>query len=112
MFTKQMFLENSTRLQVIIMSKLDRLPLSNFVNLNAKEKRQFDQALNEYIKSLPPGEEIQTITQDFNRVCNEEIFPYMKPERFVLPKSTPEELEIEEPDESIRKLYGDKIELG
>ena len=112
MFTQQMFLENSTRLQVIIMSKLDRPPLSNFLSFNAKEKRRFDQVLNEYIKTLPIGEEVEAIKQDFNQVCNEEVFPCMKQEKFILPKSTPEELEIEEPDESIRKLYGDKIELG
>ena len=112
MFTQQMFLENSTRLQVIIMSKLDRPPLTNFLSFDAKEKRKFDQALNEYIKSLPQGEEIEAIEKDFNRVCNEEIFPCMKPEKYILPKSTAEELEIEEPDENIRKLYGDKIELG
>ena len=112
MFTQQMFLDNLIRLQVIMMSKLDKSPLSNLLLFDAKEKRQFDQRLNEYIKSLPEGEEIETILRDFNQVCNEEIFPSMKPDKYILPKSTPEELQIEEPDENVRKLYGDKIQIG
>ena len=108
--TREQFAENATRLQVIVMSRLNRHPLSDYKRMNLKEQRVFDKALNEYIRQLPQGTEEQSIGEDFNIVCHEEVFPVMKPEKFVLERSTDAEIQQSEPEE-LHKLYGDKIEI-
>lgn len=108
--TREQFAINITRLQVIVMSRVNRHPLSDYRRLNLKEQRVFDKELNEYIRQLPAGVEQDTIETDFNTVCHEEVFPYMKPEKMILERSTPQEIEQTEPEE-VQKLYGDKIEI-
>ena len=103
-FTHEQFTENATRLQVIVMSRVHRHPLSDYRRLNLKEQRVFDKELNDYIQQLPAGKEQDTIESDFNTVCHEEIFHKMKPENMVLDRSTPEEIKQTEP-EDIQKLY-------
>ena len=102
--TREQFALNITRLQVIVMSRLNRPPLYDYRRLNAKEQRVFDKELNDYIQQLPAGKEQDTIESDFNTVCHEEIFHKMKPENMVLDRSTPEEIKQTEP-EDIQKLY-------
>jgi hypothetical protein len=109
-FTLEQFTKHATRLQVIVMSRLNRHPLANYLKLNAKEQRVFDKELNVYIRSLPVGKEEETVEEDFNTVCNEEIYPKMKPDKLILPQSSPAEIEQTEPEE-LHKLYGEKIEL-
>ena len=112
-FSQQQFSDNATRLKVIIFSRLDRPPLSNFHKLNPKEQRLFNLELNSYIRALPLGKEEETIISNFNAVCNEEIyhdFKKLKIDKMVLPSSTKEEIEKEEP-EQLWKLHGPEITL-
>lgn len=104
-FSAEQFHKNATRLQVVVMSRLDKPPLTNYTLMNPKERRLFDAELNTYIRQLPLGLEDDTIQEDFNRVCQEEVFPTMKPERHVLERSTPAEIEASEPNEEVRKLF-------
>jgi hypothetical protein len=92
------------------MSRLNRHPLANYRKLNAKEQRVFDKELNAYIRSLPLDKEEETLEENFNTVCNEEIYPTMKPDKLILPQSSPDEIETSEPVE-LHKLYGEKIEI-
>ena len=103
-FTHEQFTENATRLQVIVMSRVHRHPLSDYRRLNLKEQRVFDKELNDYIQQLPAGKEQDTIESDFNTLCHEEVFNKMKPENMVLDRSTPDEIKQTEP-EDIQKLY-------
>jgi len=72
--TREQFTENATRLQVIVMSRLNQHPLSDYKRMNLKEQRVFDTALNEYIQQLPEGKQDQCIREDFNiatRKCSQ-----------------------------------------
>ena len=74
-FSKEDFLipEVGQRLSVIIMSKLEKNVLTPFYKLITKEKKKFNQIMNEYIASLGEDWE-ETLTKDFNEVCNLELF--------------------------------------
>jgi len=109
-FSHELFTQHATRLQVIVMSRLNKPPLTNYNKMNAKQKRVFDDELNAYIKQLPLGKEEDTIREDFNTVCHEEVFNTMKPAELVLERSTPEELlQTEKPE--VIPLHTGKIEL-
>jgi hypothetical protein len=75
-FTQEHFKQFSQQLQVIIMSRRDLDPMTNFKSLEPKQKRLFNEDLNAYIRALPCEFE-SYITEEFNRVCQEEIFPFM-----------------------------------
>lgn len=72
--------EIKDKLMVITMSKLGKYPLTNFETLSMKEKRIANEIANDYIKKLPPLNEDWNakLTNDFNLVCNEEIFNHPK----------------------------------
>lgn len=112
-FSQTQFSDNATRLSVIIFSRLNKPPLSNYQTLNPKEQRIFNVELNKYIASLPVGEEQSTVLADFNTVCNEEIyhdFKKLKVEKMLLPASSKEQIQQEEPEELWDK-YGPQITL-
>jgi predicted component of type VI protein secretion system len=74
-FTKEDFLnpEIGQRLSVIIMSKMDKYVLLPFNKLKAKEKKTFNELLNQYIFSL--GEDWrEKLEKDFNEICCDELF--------------------------------------
>ena len=95
MFDQNDFKKFATQLQVIIMAELNHNVMSDFRNLTIKEKRIFNEHLNKYIKSLPQSSEDfeLVITQDFHRVCNEEVFPNLNKLNLMVRESTQEELE-------------------
>ena len=75
-FSLDNFKEYSQQLQVIIMSRQNYDPMTNFHKLEPKQKRHFNEELNAYIRSLTVDFE-QKIKEDFTRVCQEEIFPFL-----------------------------------
>jgi len=108
-FTQDDFKRFSQQLQVIIMSKRELDPMTDFRQLEPKQKRIFNEVLNEYIRLLPDDFE-PTITNDFNLICNEEIFPFMntKYKNMLIRPSSVEELEGEK-KEYKDLLYKDKL---
>jgi hypothetical protein len=58
----------------IVLSKLNKYPLTDFNSLSLKDKRIGNEILNEYIHNLPKDDWMDKLTTDFNRVCTEEIF--------------------------------------
>ena len=109
-FSHELFIKHATRLQVIVMSRISKPPLTNFNLMNPKQKRVFDTELNAYIKQLPAGLEEDTLLNDFNTVCHEEVFNLMKPAEMVIERSTPEELQQTEHPDLIQYHTG-KIEI-
>ena len=84
-FTKEDFLkpEVGQRLSVIIMSKMNKNVLQPFTKLIAKDKKEFNKLLNEYIGSLGEDWE-ETLIKDFNEVCSLDLFDtdnYFNPEK-------------------------------
>jgi len=75
LFSKEDFLipEVGQRLSVITMSKLEKNVLIPFNKLITKEKKKFNQIMNEYIATLGEDWE-ETLIKDFNEVCNLELF--------------------------------------
>ena len=74
MFQKQNF-EGDVKLKIvcIVMNMLGKPPLTRFSQLFAKDKRLFNEKLNEYIGLFP--EEWETkINNDFILMANDEIF--------------------------------------
>jgi hypothetical protein len=69
-FAKQEVLE---KLQVIIMSQINKNPLLGFRNLSSGEKKKFNKNLNEYVRSLPEDWEL-TLQNDFNTICIDDVF--------------------------------------
>ena len=61
-------------LNVIIMAKLQKPPLTNFHKMKTKEKTQFNKYLNDYIFDLPKQDWKEHMTAEYNTICNEEIF--------------------------------------
>jgi hypothetical protein len=61
------------KLQVIIMSQINKNPLLGFRNLSSGEKKKFNKALNEYVRSLPEEWEL-TLQNEFNTICIDDIF--------------------------------------
>jgi hypothetical protein len=105
-FSKEDFnAENAQRLNVIIMPKIGKHPLHAFRDLGEGEKRKFNRVMNEYIQLL--GEDWEkTLSHDFNRTCDEELFtPDFKPERLAVPQGGKELLLTEE-----NLVYVDKEE--
>lgn len=78
MFHKDDFIKKEVKdkLTVITLSKMGKYPLTDFETLTMKEKRIANEIVNGYISRLPVlREEWEAkLQQDFNLVCNEEIF--------------------------------------
>ena len=66
--------EITSKLSVIIMTKLGQPPLSNFHKLMEKEKKKFNKDLNTYIKNLPNEDWLAKLTNEYNEICSEDIF--------------------------------------
>lgn len=68
--------EVKDKLVVITLSKMGKYPLSEFDSLSMKEKRIANEIVNEYVRKLPVlrDEWEKKLTNDFNQICNEEIF--------------------------------------
>jgi hypothetical protein len=73
MFSKEDFTQEvATRLTVIIMSKMEKKPLTPYFSLEPSQKKKFNRLMNEYIVSL--GEEWKDkMEADFNLIVNEDI---------------------------------------
>lgn len=75
-FTKEDFLkpEVGQKLSVIVMSKMNKNVLTQFSKLTAKDKKAFNNYLNEYIKSLGEEDWEEQLLKDFNEICTLELF--------------------------------------
>ena len=95
-FTLENFHQYSQQLRVIIMSRQNYDPMTQFKNLEPKQQRLFNEELNKYIRALT-GDFHNKITEDFNYICQEEIFPFLntKYKNMVLRPSNEEELSKE-----------------
>jgi len=94
-FSLDNFKQYSQQLQLIIMSRQNYDPMTNFHKLEPKQKRLFNEELNLYIRALSDDFETfgllnnknnpegwscyleEKIKEDFNRVCQEEVFPFL-----------------------------------
>ena len=76
MFNQEDFNEHSSRLRLIIMSKMNKPILTRFNQLDNREKKKFNKMLNQYIHSLPPFKEdwMDKLVDDFNELCLDNIF--------------------------------------
>jgi len=74
MFKKEDF-NGDVKLKIvcIVMNLLGKPPLTRFSQLLNKEKRLFNEKLNEYIGLLPQEWETK-LNDDFILMCNDEIF--------------------------------------
>ena len=72
-FSKEDFTqENATRIMVIVMTYMNKPPLTHFKDLSPTHKTKFNRLMNEYIQGL--GKDWQTkLIDDFNRIVNEDI---------------------------------------
>ena len=68
-FTLDNFKQYSQQLQVIIMSRQNHDPMTNFKNLEPKQKRLFNEELNQYIRALTEDFD-KKITEDFNAILS------------------------------------------
>ena len=111
-FTQSHFKQFSQQLQVIIMSRRNHDVMTNFKLLEPKQRRLFNEELNTYIRGLPSDFE-PYITEEFNRICQEEIFPFMntKYKGMIVRPSNEEELE-KETKEYTELLWKDSIMEG
>ena len=74
MFSQDDFQEHSQRLNVIIMSKMNKPVLSSFRRLGEYDKKKFNKLLNQYIQSLPAEGWLDILMNDFNDITQEAIF--------------------------------------
>jgi hypothetical protein len=81
LFTKEDFMnpEVAQKLSVVIMNQMEKPVLTLFKHLKQREKKKFNELLNQYINSL--GENwVDRLTQDFNETCHDELFD---PDNFI-----------------------------
>jgi hypothetical protein len=79
------------------MSRQNHDPMTQFRDLEPKQKRLFNEELNRYIRALTEDFETKII-KDFNYICQEEIFPFLNTKYknlAVVRPSNEEELEKE-----------------
>ena len=86
-FTQDDFKEQAIRLKIIINYKLGLNIFSEFKDMSRLKQKEFNAKLNEYIKSLPPLWE-ETLLQDFNEICADQIFHKFEPEKMGVPQLT------------------------
>ena len=92
-FTQQDFLEQATRLSVIIMSQMGKPPLTRYTSLPDGQKAKFNRLMNSFIRSL--GEDWNdALLAQFNQIVSEDILnDDFKPEQtFIREVSTTREL--------------------
>ncbi len=58
----------------IVMNMLGKPPLMRFSQLLSKDKRLFNEKLNDYVNHLPEEDWQTKINDDFILMCNDEIF--------------------------------------
>ena len=75
MFDKKDF-QGDVKMKIvcIVMNMLGKPPLMRFSQLLNKEKRLFNETLNNYINHLPDENWETKINDDFIMMCNDEIF--------------------------------------
>ena len=75
-FSQEDFSEHSSRLRLIVMSKMNKPILTRFNQLDDREKKKFNKMLNQYIQSLPSLKEewMDKLVDDFNDLCLDNIF--------------------------------------
>jgi hypothetical protein len=85
MFSKDDFIgDNKLKICCMVMNLIGKQPLTRFSQLLNKEKRIFNEKLNEYIHQLPEEWE-NKIATDFELMCNDEIFnENFCPEKFMV----------------------------
>ena len=96
-FSLDNFHQYSQQLRVIIMSRQNHDPMTEFKSLEPKQQRLFNEELNRYIRALTEDFE-EVIIKDFNYICQEEIFPFLNTKYknlAVVRPSNKEELEKE-----------------
>ena len=66
--------ETKMKLELIIMSNLGKPLSTRFKDLTQAEQYRFNVKLNKYITELPDTHYEDILTQDFNTLCNNELF--------------------------------------
>jgi hypothetical protein len=64
--------ENAQRLSVIIMTQMNKPPLTSFKTLDPSVQTKFNRLLNKYIQALP-DDFMPKLLEDFNQIVNEDI---------------------------------------
>ena len=64
--------ENATRLSVIVMTKMNKPPLTSFKTLDPSVQKKFNRIMNEYIRDLPDDYKPKLL-EDFNQIVTEDI---------------------------------------
>jgi hypothetical protein len=75
MFSKEDFnKENAERLSVIIMTQMDKPPLTPFPQLTTSQRTKFNRLLNEYIQNYLQTDDWQDkLLYDFNLIITEDV---------------------------------------
>ena len=73
MFTQNDFAKHANKLRIIVLGDMCVDVTTPFRDLSKKHQRLVNEKLNSYIKALPNDFE-EKINNDFNRVCEEELF--------------------------------------
>jgi hypothetical protein len=84
MFTQDDFKSQAIRLKIIINYKLGLNIFSEFKDMSRLKQKEFNIKLNEYIKALPDDWE-ETVMNDFNEICADQIFHKFEPEKMHVP---------------------------
>lgn len=66
--------ETRDKLHCIALSNCSIYPLTDFHSLSMKQQRIANEVINDYIQKLPKINWISKLNEDFNRVCQEDIF--------------------------------------
>jgi len=66
--------EITQKLGVVIMTKIGKPPMTNFHKLLSKDKKYFNKTMNEYIKTFVDNKWNEQLTNEFNHICNDDIF--------------------------------------
>lgn len=77
--------ENTHRLSIVIMDKMNKPPLSSFKSLGQRDKTKFNKLLNEYINTTLQQEDWhQVLINDTNDILNDTLLTgEFKPETYV-----------------------------
>jgi len=76
MFSPDDFTDTETikMLTVVVMTKIEKHPLTNFHKMLSKDKKTFNTVLNDYIKSFSTENWKEDLIQDYNGVLSDEVF--------------------------------------
>lgn len=107
--------ENATRLSVIIMTKMNKPPLTSFKSLDPSVQTKFNRLMNQYIQALP-DDYMPKLLEDFNQIVNEDIMnESFNPSMFDVPRGDHKLLLTEEQkhlyDEGVITLTEEEKEL-